>query len=121
MIFCVWEVVWLPEAEAERDKLVQAERDKLVQAERNAVRNATAKLEALGPDLPYPRSSAIAGTPGLRELRPRGGNSPVRPLYARRGAALVIAAIGPEAKSDPHGFRQACQHAAQRLTELEED
>lgn len=32
--------------------------------------NGDAKLRALGPALGYPHSSAVRGTPGLRELRP---------------------------------------------------
>jgi hypothetical protein len=90
-------------------------------AERLAVDNAVAKLEALGPDLPYPHSSSVQGAGGLRELRPRGGRSPARPLYARVGGTFVVAAVGPEAQHDPRGFRRACQAAAERLAEVEED
>jgi hypothetical protein len=106
-------VVYLPGADGERGKLPPRER--------SAVDNAVAKLEALGPDLPYPHSSDVQGVAELRELRPRGGNSPTRPLYARRGGTFVIAAIGPEAGKDPRGFRQACQRARKRLEALEDD
>jgi hypothetical protein len=64
----MWPVVYLPAAEQERDKLPGNERA--------AIRNAVEKLQALGPDLPYPHSSAAVGAPGLRELRPRRGDSP---------------------------------------------
>jgi hypothetical protein len=77
--FGVWPVVYLPGAEDERGKLPARER--------SAVDNAIAKLEALGPDLSYPHSSAVQGVAELRELRPRGGNSPTRPLYATRGGS----------------------------------
>ena len=97
------------------------DRSKLPAGERNAIYNAVRKLEALGPDLPYPHSSDIAGSEGLRELRPRAGRSPWRPLYTRVGEMFVIVAIAPEAQSDPRGFRGACQRAAERLAALEED
>jgi len=109
----MWPVAWMPEADQERAKLPAAER--------NAVDNAVAKLEALGPQLPYPHSSDVAGAAELRELRPRVGNSPWRPLYARRGGAFVVAAVAPEAENDPRGFRRACQAATDRLAQLEED
>jgi hypothetical protein len=113
MVRWVWPVAYLPEAEQERGKLPARERA--------AVDNAVRKLEALGPDLPYPHSSDVQAAPDLRELRPRGGNSPTRPLYARRGGAFVIAAIGPEAQHDLRGFRRACQLALERLEQIEED
>ena len=111
--YCTWPVVFLPEAEAERAKLPAAER--------LAVDNAVAKLEHLGPDLPYPHSSSVQGAEGIRELRPRAGRSPVGPLYARVGGTFVVAAIAPEAQHDPRGFRRACQAAGQRLGDVEED
>jgi hypothetical protein len=96
------------------------ERSKLPGIERAAVDNAVKKLEAIGPELPYPHSSAVRGAPGLRELRPRGGRCAWRPLYQRAGAGFVIAAVGPDGQSDPRGFRQACDRALQRLAEVEE-
>jgi hypothetical protein len=63
----------------------------------------------------------VKGAASLRELRPRRGNSPWRPLYRRIGDEFVIAAIGPEAKNDPAGFAVACSRAAERLDEIEED
>jgi hypothetical protein len=109
----MWPVVYLPEADQERGKLPATER--------TAIYNAVRKLEALGPDLPYPHSSDAKGAPGLRELRPRAGRSPWRPLYTRVAGKFVIAAIAPEAEKDPRGFRRACQRATERLSELEED
>jgi hypothetical protein len=63
----------------------------------------------------------VAATEGLRELRPGAGRSAWRTLYARIGEMFVIAVIAPEARSDPRGFRRACQRAVERLAELEED
>lgn len=105
----MWTVVYPPQAEQEQSKLPAGER------------TAVRKLEALGPDLPFPHSSGVAGSDGLRELRPRAGRSPWRPLYARVSGTFVIAAISPEAESDPRGFKRACQQATERLEDLEED
>ncbi|MGH3697530.1 MAG: type II toxin-antitoxin system RelE/ParE family toxin [Pseudonocardiaceae bacterium] len=49
--------------------------------ERHALYNAVAKLQAIGPDLGYPHTSAVQGAYQLRELRPRAGRSPWRGLY----------------------------------------
>jgi len=66
-------------------------------------------------------SSAVQGTPGLRELRPRGGRSPWRGLYRQVGERFVIAAIAPEAQHDPRRFKRACTAASRRLDELEDE
>src|SRR5450759_4074509 len=68
----MWDVVYLPEAESER--LV------LPKVERNALIHAVEKLEAFGPQLGYPHTSAVQGFTRLRELRPRAGRSPWRPV-----------------------------------------
>lgn len=68
----VWTVVDLPEAERERGRLSARERSTLY--------NAVAKLQAIGPSLGYPHSSAVRGTDRLRGLRPRAGRSPIRRL-----------------------------------------
>lgn len=108
----MWTVVYLPEAERERDKLPAGER--------HALYNAVAKLEAIGLGLGYPHTSAVQGADRLRELRPRAGRSPWRGLYRQVGQRFVIAAVGPEALLDPKGFRQACRAATVRLQDLEE-
>lgn len=83
--------------------------------------NADARLQALGPNLGYPHSSAVRNTPGLRELRPRGGRSPWRAFYRRVGEAFIVAAVGSEAQKDRRGFRRACTAAAVRLAKIEEE
>jgi hypothetical protein len=108
----VWTVVYLPEAEQERDRLPARER--------SALYNAVAKLQAIGPSLGYPHSSAVRDADRLRELRPRAGRSPIRGLYRQVGEFLVVAAIAPEAQHDPKGFKKACRDAVQRLDEVEE-
>jgi len=107
----VWLVVYVPDAERERETLPANERQ--------ALYNAVAKLQAIGPTLGYPHSSAVQGTAGLRELRPRGGRSPWRGLYRQVGERFVIAAIAPEAQHDPRRFKRACAAASRRLEELE--
>ena len=104
-------VVYLPDAERERDALPVTER--------NALYNATAKLEAVGRMLGHPHTSAVQGAPSLRELRPRAGRSPWRALYRQVGDYFVIAAIAPEARKDPPGFARACAAAVERLDKLE--
>jgi hypothetical protein len=113
MVMAMWEVLFLAEAEDERQALPARERV--------AVDNAVDKLEALGPNLGWPHSSAVKGWENLRELRPKRGTSPWRPLYRQVGKPFVIAAIGPEAKKDQRGFDRACQAAIERLAELEDD
>jgi len=109
----MWPVVYLPDAEQERDKLPGNERE--------ALYNAIRKLESIGPALGFPHTSAVKAAAGLRELRPRRGRSQWRALYRQAGAKFVIAAIGPEAMHDPRGFGAACDAAQARLAELEED
>ncbi len=108
----MWTCRYLAEAAAERNALVPREKAALI--------NAEAKLAALGPSLPYPHSSAVRGAERLRELRPRGGRSPWRALYRQIGEEFVVAAVGPEAQVDPHGFASACRRAELRLAQLEE-
>lgn len=104
--------MYLPEA--------QRERSRLADKEIAAIINADAKLEALGPDLGYPHSSAVRGMPGLRELRPRGGRSRWRAFYRRVGDVFIVAAVGPEARVDNNGFRRACKAATNRIAKIEE-
>jgi len=108
----VWPVVYLPEAEREREALPMSER--------NALYKATAKLEEIGPALGYPHTSAVQGTAGLRELRPRAGRSSWRALYRQVDDRFVIAAIAPEAAQDPRTFRRSCSEALRRFDQLEE-
>lgn len=109
----MWLVVFTDEAAVERLSLPASER--------NALLHAVEKLEAFGPQLGYPHSSAVQGYAGLRELRPRAGRSPWRALYQRVGDVFVIAAVGPEAQVDHRRFEKAARLALTRLAELEED
>lgn len=109
----MWTVLYLPEAESERGRLPAVEKAALINADR--------KLQSLGPQLPYPHSSAVKGADRLRELRPRGGRSPWRGLYRQVGEVFVVAAIAPEAQVDKRKFEAACRAAEHRLSRIEEE
>lgn len=79
--------------------------------ERKAVFNVVHKLRELGPDLPPPHMKSLKGETDLFELRPRQGNSPVRPIYMRLKTQFVVLAVAPK-KSD---FDRAVQEAKERL------
>ena len=101
-----------PEAERELAAIKDAD-------ERVAIMHAEEKLRTLG-RLMAPHSSALQGSgKGLRELRPRGGRSPWRPIYRQIGETFVVLAVAPEAGVDKTGFDRAVTHALQRLAELE--
>lgn len=108
-------VRWHPDAAAERDASWPPE-------ERVAIEHAVQKLQAVGPLLRHPHSSAVQGPPGkgLRELRPRAGRSRWRPIYRRvTPDTFVIFAVGPEAEIDSGGFDGAVGRAAKRFAELD--
>ncbi len=109
----MWVVAYLAEAEYERAALPKPERAAFI--------NADTKLEAYGPLLGYPHTSAVRGTSALRELRPRAGRSAYRALYRQIGNVFVVAAVGPEAQSDPRGFDRAVRRALDRLAKVAED
>lgn len=62
-------------------------------AERRAIYAAVEKLGYIGERLAPPYMKPLRGDGALRELRPRRGDSPWRPLYQRLGAGYVILAI----------------------------
>jgi hypothetical protein len=108
-------VLWHPAADAERAAISDA-------AERAAIQHAREKLEAIGPRLGAPHSSAVKGDDGsgLRELRPRAGRSRWRPIYRRVGPGIfVVLAVAPEAEIDKRGFDETVRSAQRRLGELE--
>jgi hypothetical protein len=70
------------------------------------------------------RGRAVQGEPGkgIRELRPRAGRSPWRPIYRRVSPwRFVILAVAPEAQIDSRGYDVAVVRAAERFGELEVD
>jgi hypothetical protein len=110
-----YKVLWHPAADAERAAISDG-------SERVAIQHAREKLEAIGPRLGAPHSSAIKGEDGsgLRELRPRAGRSRWRPAYRQVGpGTFVILAVAPEAEIDGHGFDEKVRDARRRFDELE--
>lgn len=108
-------VRWHPEAEDERDASWPA-------AEIVAIQHAADKLQALGPRLGAPHSSAVQGTGGrgLRELRPRGGRARWRPIYRQATPSMfVILSVAPEAEIDQRGFDAAVDRAKRRWADVE--
>ena len=82
------------------------------------------KLEAAGPRLGHPHSSAVRGEVGhgFRELRPRAGRSRCRPIYRRvNPSTFVIFAVAPEAEIDSRGYDAAVARAVERFKGLELD
>ena len=110
-------VFWHPEAAAERDESWPAR-------EKVAMLHAAQKLEAAGPRLGHPHSSAVRGEvgQGFRELRPRAGRSRWRPIYRQvNPSTFVIFAVAPEAEIDSHGYEASVARAAERFAQLELD
>jgi hypothetical protein len=107
----VWTVVFHPEAEAELDALPVKERVAVMQRSRNWPRSARRCRS--------PHQSNVKGAERLRELRPRSGRSPWRPLYGRVADTFVVVAVGPEALVDPRRFRRTLAAATKRLDEIE--
>ncbi len=108
-------MLWHPAADAEHAAISDT-------AERAAIQHAREKLEAVGPQLGAPHSSAIKGEDrsGLRELRPRAGRSRWRPIYRRVGPGIfVVFAVAPEAEINKRGFDEKVRDARRRFEELE--
>ena len=87
--------------------------------EREAMQVALRRLELFGAALPYPHSSHVQGSAGLRELRPRGGRSPWRAIYRQVGNRMIVGAFAPEAGVDRQGFDRAVRTVAERIAEYE--
>jgi hypothetical protein len=107
--------MWHPDAAAERDASWPTH-------EKVAMLHAAQKLEAVGPRLGHPHSSAVRGErgQGFRELRPRAGRSRWRPIYRRvNPSTFVILAVGPEAEIDSRSDDAAVARAAERFAQLE--
>lgn len=109
-----WQVLWHPDAQKERKTLVKNQ-DELV-----AIRAATIKLKELGTSLSSPHQSKVRGTKtNIRELRPRGGDSPWRCLYSQVGSrTLLILAVAHDGQTDKRRFKQALGRAERRLKEI---
>src|SRR3954454_4874717 len=109
----MWDVVYLEGVEEELLRLPKLERA--------AVIRAVEKLEAFGPQMGYPHTSAARGHAGLREVRRRAGRSPWRIRYHRVGPPFVLAATGHEALSRHREFDQSAVRTAARQYQVEDD
>jgi hypothetical protein len=81
---------------------------------RKKVLTIVAILAKAGTSITEPHAKKVQGEAKLYELRPGGGKTLLRPLYAQIDAYLVILAIGPEAQADPSGFAAAVKRAKRR-------
>lgn len=104
-----FEVDFHPGAEKEFKKI----RDQQL---RLAILRVVETLKRNGPDIGMPHArSPLAGCIRLSELRPKSGQSNVRPLYAQVDHGyFVVFAIAPEAMNNPQGFRRAQDRARRR-------
>lgn len=72
-------------------------------------------LSQLGIKIKEPHMKPLQGEKKLRELRPGGGKTLIRPLYFQLDRrTFKIVAIGPEAMTDPVGFKSAVARAKGR-------
>lgn len=112
-----WQVLFHPGARKELHALKARSK-----ADFDAVMAVIEKLKIQGPALAFPHQSGVRGDAGkgLRELRPTGGRSVVRPIYRRFDNLYVILAIGPEAMADTSGFDGAVKRARRRRKEIED-
>ena len=83
-------------------------------AERKATLATIWKLRDLGGGLGPPHMKSLRGEPGLVELRPRQGASPVRLIYRRSDDAFVILAAA--VKADKADFGRALTSARKRYS-----
>ena len=101
--------------------LAKKELAALTTQEKGAVDNAMKKLEAIGPALGHPYSSAVQSSDRIRELRPRAGRSPWRAFYRRIDDVFLVGSVGPEAQVDSRLFNKAVRAAEKRINEVEKN
>jgi hypothetical protein len=85
--------------------------------ERNALFTVIGKLRILGPGLLPPHVKSLKGEPGLLELRPRQGSSPVRAICRRIVNVYVILAFS--IKADKADFDATVEAARERSLRYE--
>jgi hypothetical protein len=64
-------------------------------SDRKAIVNVLEKLAQFGPRLAPPHMKSLQGEPGLLELRPKRGASPVRLIYVRYEDRFVVLSAAP--------------------------
>lgn len=82
--------------------------------DRKKILTIVSLLKGANGKLTEPHVKKVQGATKLFELRPGGGKTLWRPLYARIAGSLVILAIGPEAQADQSGFDSAVSRAQRR-------
>jgi hypothetical protein len=108
--------LWHPAAAAERDASWPA-------GEKVTMLHAVQKLQAAGPRLGHPRSSAVRGEmEGLPRATAAGRSQPMAPdLPPVNPSTFVIFAVAPEAEIDSRGYDAAVARAVERFGQLEVD
>ena len=78
-----------------------------------SVSAVVALLEELGPDLPFPYSSAIRGSRhgGLRELRIQHRGRPIRILYCFDPGRVAVLLLGDDKGGSRRWYRKAIPRA----------
>ena len=105
-------ITWLVEYHSEAIEEYNALRDS---KQRKGVLTIVDILRQVGPKATEPHMKPVHGSDKLRELRPGGGKTLVRPLYFRFDArTFKVVAIAPEAVADPSGFDSAVERAKAR-------
>lgn len=103
---------WLVEYHSDAIEEYNALRDA---KQRKGVLTIVDILRQLGPKMTEPHMKPVSGTNKLRELRPGGGRTLVRPLYFRFDErTFKVLAIAPEARVDAPGFERAVERATAR-------
>ena len=72
------------------------------------------KLRRIGRKVTAPHSKPIQGVSGLHELRPQGGRSVWRLLYAAVGTEFVILAVTRTTQVRKHEFQAGIERARRR-------
>lgn len=100
--------MWHPEAEAEFAKV----RDR---RERFAIHTAVDKVRRNGPKMCAPHRKQVQGVDGLHSLRPKGGRSVWRVLYACSGERrYLMLAVTRTPRVSPRAFRSGVEKACRR-------
>jgi hypothetical protein len=100
--------MWHPEAEAELAKVRDGK-------ERYAIHTAIDKVRRNGPKICAPHRKQVQGVAGLHSLRPRGGRSIWRVLYACSGERrYLLLAVTRTPRVSPRVFRSGVEKACRR-------
>lgn len=100
--------MWHPEAEAELKKV----RDR---KQRMAIYSVVDKVSRSGTKLCMPHRKQVQGVAGLQSLRPRGGRSVWRVLYACSGERrYLLLAVTRTPRVSPRAFKSGIEKACRR-------